>query len=82
MSILKQHYDIEEDWNGELYCGITLNWNCAEGYVDIAVPNYLQKQLVKYSHNAPTRPQYCPYEQVTVQYGQNYKKYQSKKKAN
>ena len=24
MSILKKHYDMEEDWKGELYCGITL----------------------------------------------------------
>ena len=36
MGILKQHYDIEDNWKGELYCGITLKWNYAEGYVDIA----------------------------------------------
>ena len=24
---LQQHYDVEEDWNGELYCGITLKWD-------------------------------------------------------
>jgi hypothetical protein len=69
MSILKKHYDMEEDWKGELYCGITLKWNYAEGYVDIAMPNYVQKQLVKYRHNAPKRPQYCPYEPAPVQYG-------------
>ena len=60
---------MEEDWRGELYCGITLKWNYAEGYVDIAMPNYVQKQLVKYRHNAPKRPQYCPYEPAPVQYG-------------
>ena len=38
MSILKQHYDMKEDWGGELYCGITLTWNYAEEYVDIAMP--------------------------------------------
>ena len=27
MSVLKQHYKIEEDWKGELYCGITLKRN-------------------------------------------------------
>ena len=31
MNILKQHYDMEEDWKRELYCGITLKWNSAEG---------------------------------------------------
>ena len=47
MSILKQHYDMEEDWKGELYCGITLKWNYAEGYVDIAMPNYVGKTTCK-----------------------------------
>ena len=45
MSILKQHYDMEEDWKGNVYCGITLKWNYAEGYVDIAMPNYVQDNL-------------------------------------
>ena len=33
------------------------------------MPNYVQKQLVKYRHNAPKRRQYCPYEPAPVQYG-------------
>ena len=61
MSISKQSSDMEEDWNRELYCGITLKWNYAEGYLDIAMPNYIQKQLVKYRHNEPERPEYWPY---------------------
>ena len=79
MGILKQHYDTEKDWKGELYCGITLKWNYAEGYVDIAMPNYVQKQLVKYRHNAPKRPQSCPNEPAP---DENCKNYQSKKRAN
>ena len=34
------------------------------------MPNYIQKQLVKYGHNVPKRTQYCPYEPAAVQYGQ------------
>ena len=37
MSVLKQHYDMEEDWKGELYSGIHLKWNYKEGYVDISM---------------------------------------------
>ena len=33
------------------------------------MPNCVQKKLVKYRHNAPKRPQYCPYEPAPVQYG-------------
>ena len=27
MLVLKQHYKMEEDWKGELYCSITFKWN-------------------------------------------------------
>ena len=33
---------MEEDWGGDLYCGITLQLNYAEGHVGIAMPNYVQ----------------------------------------
>ena len=45
MGILKQHYDMEKDWKGERYCGITLKWSYAEEYGDIAMPNYVQNNL-------------------------------------
>ena len=35
MDVLKLYYKMEEYWKGQLYRGITLNWNCYEGYVDI-----------------------------------------------
>ena len=54
---------------GELYCGITLKWNYAKENVDIVMPTYLQKQLVKYRHNTPKQPEYCPYAPAAVQYG-------------
>ena len=27
LGFLKEFYEIEEDWTGGLYCGITLNWH-------------------------------------------------------
>ena len=62
---------MEEDWNGELYCGILLKWNYNEGYEDISMPNYVHKQLTKYRHTAPRRPQYCPCEPAPIKYGRN-----------
>ena len=69
MSVLKEHYEMEEDWKGELYCGIFLKWNYEKRYVDIVMPNYVHKQLTKYMHNKPKRPQHCPYEPAPLQYG-------------
>ena len=38
--------DMEEDWEWKLYCGITLKWNYAEGYVDSAMPNYVHTATI------------------------------------
>ena len=61
VNVLSKFYEMEEDWIGKLYCGVTLDWNYREGYVDISMPNYVAKQLVKYRHKAPKRRQNCPY---------------------
>ena len=41
LSILNKYYEMETDYNGELYCGITLKRNYEKGYVDISMPNYV-----------------------------------------
>ena len=58
---LKENYDLTQDWDGELYCGIKLKWNYDERTLDISMPGYIVKQLQKYKHDTPTRPQHCPY---------------------
>ena len=71
MSVLKQHYKMEEDWKGELYCGISINWNYEKGYVDISMSNYVHKKLVEYRHKMSKRAQYCPYAPPPVRYGKD-----------
>ena len=43
LPVLGKHYNMEEDWKGELYCGIHLKWNYRKGNVDISVPNNVKK---------------------------------------
>ncbi len=43
MSILKEFYEVKEDWTGLLYCGIILDWQYEDRYLDILMPNYVQK---------------------------------------
>ena len=69
MSVLSEFYQMEEDWQGKLYCGITLDWNYEKGYVDTSMPNYVAKQLTRYRHKAPKRPQNCPYDPPPRVYG-------------
>ena len=62
---------MEEDWKGQLYCGINLNWNYDKGYVDISIPNYVTKKLTEYGYKPCKRQQYCPYEPNPIRYGKN-----------
>ena len=41
IGILKQFYEVEVDWEGSPYCGITLDWNYDEKYIDISMPKYV-----------------------------------------
>ena len=39
MNALKDNYEaVAEDWRGNLFCGILLNWNYKYGTVDIRIP--------------------------------------------
>ena len=49
---LKENYDLTQDWDGDLYCGIKLKWNYNEQILDISMP---------YKHDTPTKPQHYPY---------------------
>ena len=68
--ILRSKYTaVATDWKGKLYCGITLNWNYREGYVDISMPGYIQRLLAKYKYLKPKKPQYSPYPVEPRKYG-------------
>ena len=69
MDVLKLYYKMEEDWKGQLYCGITLDWNYDEGYVDIFMPNYVAKKLTEYGYKPSKRQPYCPYEPNQIRHG-------------
>jgi hypothetical protein len=70
-ALCKETYEIVEDWMGNLYCRITLKWNYKKYPVDLAMPAYVKKQLTKYSHVAPSKPQHCPYAPNPIKYGKD-----------
>jgi hypothetical protein len=57
----KETYNIVEDQVGDLYCGINLSWHYDKGYVDLSIPKYVMKQLTRYAHPPPVKPQHCPF---------------------
>jgi hypothetical protein len=70
-SLQAEAHNIVEDRAGDLYCGINLKWNYAKEYVDIAMLKYVMKQLTRYFHPTPLKPQHCPFAPNPVTYGKN-----------
>ena len=66
---IKKKYELTEDWTGDLYCGIKLKWDYDNRTVDLSMPGYIKKVLLKYKHRMPKSPQHCPYSPSPKLYG-------------
>ena len=55
LNALKSFYKISEDWTGYHYCGLTMEWNYNEKFVDVSMPGYVRKQLERYQHSKPLK---------------------------
>ena len=69
ISSLSPHYKYTTDWEGNNYCGLTMDWNYTEGHVDISMPDYVNKALQRLNHKPTTHPQYSPHEHIPIVYG-------------
>ena len=65
---LKDAYEITIDKKGENFCGLSLEWNYQEEYVDVCMNNYVKKILDKLQHKAPKTPQYATHKWVPITY--------------
>ena len=66
---LKTDYEIEEDWDGNRYLGITLDWDYKKRQVHLSMPGYVEKALARFGHQVPTRPQNQPHKHTIPTYG-------------
>ena len=42
LAALQEHYTLDIDWAGKLYCSITLDWDYENGMVNISMPGYIK----------------------------------------
>ena len=42
---LQQYYKISIDWEGNIYCGLTLDWYYSKQTMDISMAGYIKKDL-------------------------------------
>jgi hypothetical protein len=66
---LKKWYKLAVDWDGKIYCGINLDWNYDNKYVDISIPTYIPKVLTRFGHTKPKKPQHSPYKPFPHKFG-------------
>jgi hypothetical protein len=62
-------YKYTTDWEGKNYCGLHINWNYEAGYVDISMPEYVEKMLQRFQHTPKITPQYSPHKHLPIVYG-------------
>ena len=69
INCIRKKYELTEDWDGDLYCGIRRKWDYIARTLDISMPGYIVKQLEKYAHASPPKQQHCPYAPQPKKYG-------------
>ena len=69
MSVLRENYDITEDWKGERYIGMHMRWDYKGRMVHMAMPGYVEKALKEFQHEQPSRQQNSPYVAAPKRYG-------------
>ena len=68
LQAIGQHYKYTTDWKGNNYCGLTFNWQYDSGYVDVSMPDYIEKALTRLQYEPQISPQYSPHACVPIQY--------------
>jgi hypothetical protein len=69
IACIKEKYKLTKDWMGDLYCGINLKWDYIKRTLEILMPGYIKRLLLKYKHVVNPRPQHCPYSPEPLKYG-------------
>jgi hypothetical protein len=67
--ILKEYYEILEDWSGNKYIGITFDWDYVNRRVHLSMPGYIERALQCFGHNRSPRMQNSPHPHVAPTYG-------------
>ena len=53
VAALKEDYEVETDWEGTKYCGVTIDWDYKKREVHISMPGYVKKACVRFEHEMP-----------------------------
>jgi hypothetical protein len=70
IAALKQDYEaVTIDWKGNLFCGVTLEWDYDKRTVDLSMPGYVEKALQEFHQVETACIEHQPYRAKEIQYG-------------
>ena len=70
INALQSAYTITIDKSGSNFCGLHLEWDYKNKWVDISMPKYVLKILKKLGHPSPSTQRHSPHRWVPKTYGQ------------
>eukprot|EP00957_Ditylum_brightwellii_P151299 11520824-Ditylum_brightwellii.AAC.1 len=69
--LIKSLYDLytcTDNWKCQLFCGVTLKWDYQGRTVNLSLPGYIEKALIRFNHMPPVKPEYSPHAWVKPSY--------------
>ena len=58
---LQTHYDVAEDWSGNTFLGIDLQWDCVKKTLRFSMENYITTVLQRFRHESHSKPTHSPH---------------------
>ena len=71
LSALKQAYTVTVNRTGVNFCELDIEWHYSKGYVEISMPEYVQKALLRLKNIPLANPQNSPHRWVHITYGKS-----------
>jgi hypothetical protein len=75
LDALKTAYRVKIDWDASRYCGLTLAWDYTNRTVDISMPGYIDRVLMRFQHPVPSVPEHSPFAWQQPVYGAKVQEY-------
>jgi hypothetical protein len=69
LKILQKEYKCSTDWDGSRYIGLTLDWDYEARTLDISMPGYIERALMRFEHSRPRKPEFSPHAWNASTYG-------------
>ena len=66
---LTPHYKITINQDGTRFIGLTFSWDYTKREVDVSMPGYVDKALIRFNHQRPSKPQHQPHPHLPIVYG-------------